>query len=87
MVVDFFSLTILVLIVESHWTTEKADSKPVVENQENNTSCSPGEPFEVVNECHPCSAFEIASESVGVCVHARFKEVIKCKSGETLIRR
>lgn len=31
-------------------------------------------------------AFEIASKSQGVCVHTNNKEVLRCKSGETVSR-
>lgn len=30
--------------------------------------------------------FEIASRSIGVCIHTHFKEVLKCESGETVTR-
>ncbi|XP_020277695.1 protein JTB isoform X2 [Pseudomyrmex gracilis] len=53
---------------------------------ENTSSCISGDDYEIMSECHPCTAFEIASESIGVCVHARYKEVLKCKSGETITR-
>lgn len=32
------------------------------------------------------SAFEIASQTIGVCIHTHFKEVLKCASGETVTR-
>lgn len=35
----------------------------------------------------PDSDFEIASKSQGVCVHTHNKEVLRCKSGETVSRR
>ncbi|KAF3425681.1 hypothetical protein E2986_10232 [Frieseomelitta varia] len=77
-------LTILVLIVESHWTDNP--SKLYLENFENNTRCISGDEYEITSECHPCSAFEIASKSIDVCAHARYKEVVKCKSGEAITR-
>ena len=80
-----YRLTVLALIIESHWTN--SSSKLYVDNYENNSSCISGEEYEVISECHPCTAFEIASESIDVCVHARYKEVLKCKSGETITRR
>lgn len=30
--------------------------------------------------------FEIASQSIGVCIHTHFKEVLKCASGEMVTR-
>ncbi|CAL7937032.1 unnamed protein product [Xylocopa violacea] len=77
-------LTVLVLIVESHWTDNS--NKLYLENIENSTTCISGEEYEITSECHPCTAFEIASKSIDVCAHARYKEVIKCKSGEIITR-
>ncbi|XP_020277678.1 protein JTB isoform X1 [Pseudomyrmex gracilis] len=77
-------LTVLALIIESHWTD--SSSKLYVDSFENTSSCISGDDYEIMSECHPCTAFEIASESIGVCVHARYKEVLKCKSGETITR-
>ncbi|XP_076237483.1 jumping translocation breakpoint protein JTBR isoform X2 [Calliopsis andreniformis] len=77
-------LTILVLIVESHWTD--SSSKLYLDNFENNTACISGDEYEITSECHPCTAFEIASKSINICAHARYKEVVKCKSGETITR-
>lgn len=31
-------------------------------------------------------AFEIASKSVGVCIHTQYKEVLRCANGETVTR-
>ncbi|XP_066599471.1 protein JTB [Prorops nasuta] len=77
-------LTILVLIVESHWAD--TPNKLYLDNFENNKTCASGEEYEIVSECHPCSAFEIASKSIDICAHARYKEIVRCKSGETLTR-
>lgn len=75
----------LVLIVESHWTDNP--SKLYLENFENNTKCISEDAYEITSECQACSAFEIASKSIDVCIRARYKEVLKCKSGETITRR
>lgn len=32
------------------------------------------------------SAYDLASQSIGVCIHTHFKEVIKCSSGEMVTR-
>ncbi|XP_076176728.1 jumping translocation breakpoint protein JTBR [Ptiloglossa arizonensis] len=77
-------LTVLVLIVESHWTD--SSNKLYLEALENNTICISGEEYEITSECHPCTAFEIASKSIDVCIRARYKEVLKCKSGEIITR-
>lgn len=81
----FYRLTVLALIIESHWTS--SSNKLYIDNFENNSSCISNDEYEIISECHPCTAFEIASESIGVCIHARYKEVLKCKSGETITRR
>lgn len=74
------------LIIESHWT-ETAGAKVIIKNVETNTSCISEENFKVISECHPCSDFEIASQSIGICAKGRFKEVIECESGEKITRR
>ncbi|XP_048515189.1 protein JTB isoform X2 [Athalia rosae] len=81
----FGRLTILVLIIESHWT-EGSDTKLFIETVENNSTCWQREQYEVISACHPCTAFEIASKSIGVCIHTSYKEVLKCKNGETVTR-
>ncbi|XP_055303295.1 protein JTB [Sitodiplosis mosellana] len=75
--------TIIVLIVESHWTESSPRRKFVIEN---NSTCYLREEFEIIRDCHPCTDFEIASKSQGVCVHTHNKEVLRCKSGETVSR-
>lgn len=32
------------------------------------------------------TAFEIASQSIGVCIHTHYKEVLRCASGEMVTR-
>lgn len=78
-------LTILVLIIESHW----ADSTGAfAENvQDDNYTCWNNKDYTVITECHPCSAFEVASKSIDVCHESRYKEVIQCKSGVKITRR
>ncbi|XP_008544150.1 uncharacterized protein LOC103568906 [Microplitis demolitor] len=78
-------LTILVLIVESQWT-DSENNKPYVENLERNATCTTNGDYEIISECHPCTAFEIASKSIGVCIHSRYKEILRCKTGETVTR-
>ncbi|XP_011503143.1 PREDICTED: protein JTB [Ceratosolen solmsi marchali] len=78
-------LTILVLIIESHWT-DHTTGKIFVENIEANSTCFSGEDFKIISECNPCTAFEIASQSIGVCTKTRYKEIVECKSGEKIIR-
>ncbi|KAI4467813.1 hypothetical protein MML48_2g00014126 [Holotrichia oblita] len=78
-------LTILVLIVESHLTDRISNKKrdfPV----EQNSTCKDKDTFEIIKHCEPCSAYDIASQSIGVCIHTHFKEVIKCSSGEMVTR-
>lgn len=43
--------------------------------------------FEVNNFSTFSTDFEIASKSKGVCIHTHNKEVLRCKSGETVSRR
>ncbi|XP_065168582.1 protein JTB [Atheta coriaria] len=79
-------LTVLVLIVESHWTDRTNPSRKRIFIVEQNSSCFEKEHFEIVNECEPCTDFEIASKSIGVCIHTHYKEVLKCAGGETVTR-
>ncbi|XP_018318714.1 protein JTB [Agrilus planipennis] len=79
------ALTILVLIAESHWT-DRTNHKKQNFVVEHNATCFEKEPFEIVKECEPCTAFEIASKTSGVCIHTHYKEVLKCKSGDTVTR-
>lgn len=81
------ALTVLVLIVESHWTdgtgTRRKKIFPAIEN---NSTCWKRETYTVIQDCHPCTDFEIASQSIGVCIHTNFKEILRCASGETVTR-
>ncbi|XP_017773548.1 PREDICTED: protein JTB [Nicrophorus vespilloides] len=79
-------LTILVLIVESHWTEHTNPSRKRVFIVEQNSTCFEKEHFEIIKECEPCTEFEIASKSIGVCIHTHYKEVLRCASGETVTR-
>ncbi|XP_050305503.1 protein JTB [Anthonomus grandis grandis] len=80
-------LTLVVLVVESHWTdsSQRASRKNnfIVEQ---NSTCFEKEPFEVIKDCEPCSAFELRSKSIGVCIHTHYKEVLKCANGEIVTR-
>uniref|UniRef100_A0A6B2EE48 Protein JTB n=1 Tax=Phlebotomus kandelakii TaxID=1109342 RepID=A0A6B2EE48_9DIPT len=76
-------LTTLVLIIESRWTGSPKPKQFVIEN---NSTCWMKEEYEIIQDCHPCSAFEIASKIKGVCIHTHNKEVLRCKSGETVSR-
>ncbi|KAH8395055.1 hypothetical protein KR215_006937 [Drosophila sulfurigaster] len=81
-------VTILVLIVESRYAAEGSVARR--RNQqfviENNSTCWKHEPYTVVQECHPCSDFDIVSRSLGVCIHTHYKEVLRCQSGEIVTK-
>jgi len=80
-------VTIVVLIIESRYAdeaTRKSKSQQFL--IENNSTCWRTEDYTVLQECHPCSEFDIVSKSLGVCVHTHFKEVLKCKSGEIVTK-
>lgn len=79
----FHRLTFFVLIIESRWTGAPKQKQFIIEN---NSTCWKKEEYEVIQDCHPCTDFEIASKSQGVCIHTHNKEVLKCKSGETVSR-
>ncbi|KAK5648785.1 hypothetical protein RI129_003677 [Pyrocoelia pectoralis] len=78
-------LTIFVLIAESHWTQNNNSRKRIFRVEQNST-CFEREKYEIVDECQPCTDFEITSKSIGVCIHTHYKEVLKCASGEMVTR-
>lgn len=82
-----FRLTILVLIVESEWDliSPKPNNFPV----EKNSTCYLREEYQTLEHCSPCLPFEIQlakSQKEGVCFHTHNKEVLRCKSGEIVIK-
>ncbi|XP_021919690.1 protein JTB [Zootermopsis nevadensis] len=82
-------LTLLVLIVESHWTAGNGKNHvgAVGKNSSNDNNCWLREDIETVQPCHPCTDFEITSKSVGVCVATHFKETLFCKSSGKVVSR
>ncbi|KAL7049861.1 hypothetical protein ACKWTF_003885 [Chironomus riparius] len=80
------SLTIIVLFIESEW--DLITPKPKNFIVENNSTCYLREEYEVISHCAPCSSFEIklAKTQQGVCHHTNNKEVLKCQSGEIVIK-
>lgn len=42
--------------------------------------------FRMITNISSFLEFEIASRSIGVCIHTHFKEVLKCANGETVTR-
>lgn len=52
----YFRLTVLVLVVESHWTdatgSRRKKSFPEIEN---NSTCWKRESYVVIQDCHPCT--------------------------------
>lgn len=81
-------VTILVLIIESRYAAEgslarRRGQQFVIEN---NSTCWKHETYTVVEECHPCTDFDIVSRSLGVCIHTHYKEILRCKSGEIVTK-
>lgn len=75
------------LIVESEW--DLISEKPKSFLVENNSTCYQREEYETVEHCSPCTQFEIKlakSQKEGVCFHTHNKEVLRCKSGEIVIK-
>ncbi|XP_077291371.1 jumping translocation breakpoint protein JTBR [Arctopsyche grandis] len=84
-------LTVFVLILESQLASESVlPSSASQRNKqfptENNSTCWQHQEYTLVSECHPCTAYEIKSKSIGVCIHTHYKEVLRCKSGEIVTR-
>lgn len=83
----FYSLTVVVLFIESEW--DLISPKPMNFIVENNSTCYQREEYEVTRHCEPCSSFEIKlarDHNQGVCLHTHNKEILKCKSGEIVIK-
>ncbi|KAM7342583.1 jumping translocation breakpoint protein JTBR [Cochliomyia hominivorax] len=80
--------TVVVLILESRLATtgpmRRGKSQQFV--IENNSTCWKREEYTVIQECHKCSDFDIVSRSLGVCIHTKYKEVLRCKSGEIVTK-
>lgn len=51
----FYSLTVVVLIVESHWTDRTTRTKKQFFPVEQNSTCWEKEKYEVVKDCEPCT--------------------------------
>ncbi|XP_060519894.1 protein JTB [Cylas formicarius] len=80
-------LTIVILIVESHWTdNERISSKRRSFIVEQNSTCWEKESYEVVKDCEPCTPFELRSKTLGVCIHTKYKEILKCANGDYVTR-
>ncbi|XP_030385663.1 protein JTB [Scaptodrosophila lebanonensis] len=83
-------VTILVLIIESRYAADGGvGSRRRAQQQfaiENNSTCWKQGPYTVIQECHPCSEFDIVSRSVGVCIHTHYKELLKCQNGEIVTK-
>lgn len=84
-------VTLLVLILEGRWTWSATAARGTVapsasSPQATNGSCWLHEEYEVVEECHPCTDFEVASKSIKECIPTKFKEVIKCRISGQAVR-
>ncbi|XP_004526209.2 protein JTB [Ceratitis capitata] len=80
--------TVVVLIIESRFSDNENARRSRAQQFviENNSTCWQREEYTVIQECHPCTEFDIISKSLGVCIHTHYKEVLRCKSGETVTR-
>lgn len=79
--------TIIIIIIESSNISDDDKQKtPPQTIIENNSTCYLREEYQVIEQCHPCTEFEVVSKSLGVCIHTHYKEVLKCKSGEIVTR-
>ncbi|XP_055841788.1 protein JTB [Episyrphus balteatus] len=77
--------TIIVIIIESNIDVHDHNFQPQIVI-ENNSTCWLREEYQVIEECHPCTEFEVVSKSLGVCINTHYKEVLRCKSGEIVTR-
>ncbi|KAL1137675.1 hypothetical protein AAG570_009371 [Ranatra chinensis] len=92
-VVIFCRLTFIVLIFESQWAFEASSynhlgNYSILEKNATGTDlCWLHEKYTVIEPCHLCSGFEIASQSNKACIPTHFKESVKClKSGRQVFK-
>ncbi|XP_066990906.1 protein JTB isoform X2 [Anabrus simplex] len=84
---SYWRLTLLVLVVESHFTSGTSRNHHGSVSKNSSSECWTREEYDIIEPCHPCTDFEITSQSNGVCLKTHFKEVLKCqKSGVTVTR-
>ncbi|PSN40879.1 hypothetical protein C0J52_18883 [Blattella germanica] len=83
------TLTLLVLIVESHWTSGSGRNPVGVtgKNSSSGNDCGVDQEYVVLEECHPCTTFEINSKINDVCLATHSKEIIKCSTSGKVIHR
>jgi Jumping translocation breakpoint protein (JTB) len=77
----------LVLIIESEWDLISPKQNTFL--VENNSTCYMTQEFTTLEHCSPCTEFEIKlakSQREGVCFHTHNKEILRCKSGEIVIK-
>ncbi|KAF4521912.1 hypothetical protein B566_EDAN007467 [Ephemera danica] len=81
-------LTILILILESYWTNEKIHTRFSLlhKNATVVDTCWLTEDYEVIDDCQPCTAFELTSKSVPACVATGYKQVLICKNSGKVLR-
>uniref|UniRef100_T1HFL2 Protein JTB n=1 Tax=Rhodnius prolixus TaxID=13249 RepID=T1HFL2_RHOPR len=86
-------LTVIVLVYESQWAFEASNYNHfgnysnLYKNLTDADFCWLNEEYSVVESCHPCSDFEVASKSNKACVQTQFKEAVKChKTGKQVFR-
>lgn len=75
------------MIIESEW--DLISPKPKNFLVENNSTCYLREEYKTVEHCSLCTSFEIKlakSQKEGVCFHTHNKEILRCKSGEIVIK-
>lgn len=81
-------MTIVALFVEAEWDIITPKTKNFI--VENNSTCYLREEYQIIKHCEPCSSFEIklakTQQGGGVCHHTHNKEILKCDSGEIVIK-
>ncbi|XP_063225132.1 protein JTB [Bacillus rossius redtenbacheri] len=80
-------LTVFVLVVESRWTSSNRNAPQLADGSSAGEGpCWLRENYTVVEPCHQCSDFELASKISNVCVATNFKEVLRCKTSGLISR-
>lgn len=78
-------LTLLVLIIESHWTDNNTHLVATISTNQT-SNCWLKESFRIIEQCHPCTDFEITSQSNPACKETRYKEAVECETSGKVYR-
>ncbi|XP_076032356.1 protein JTB-like [Oratosquilla oratoria] len=84
-------LSVVVLIIENEWTPGDTRRHTHGENELSNLTsrdlCWKQEEYTELEECKPCSDFEVKSKTPAVCSTPGHRQKLKCKNSGEVYRR